>query len=152
MKYPVHSLLLLLLFPACMPGYAQDRMPDSLLAVLKTTKEDTNKVLVLNNIARHLYSRDSPTALGYYLDAGKLTQQLRFPRELAVALNGQGWIKAGQSKHDEAMMLFKRSLAIRESMSDHVGIGHSYNNIGSVYEFRSEYDSPIFFYDKAIIC
>ncbi|WP_342644405.1 adenylate/guanylate cyclase domain-containing protein [Mucilaginibacter sp. CSA2-8R] len=82
-NYLFLSLLLLLLISVPTLVSAQkagQARIDSLLGVLKTTREDTSKVVLLIRIGNNYKFLQSPNAVTYYLQSVALAEKLRVPR------------------------------------------------------------------------
>ncbi|HVO76966.1 MAG TPA: tetratricopeptide repeat protein, partial [Candidatus Bathyarchaeia archaeon] len=69
----------------------------------------------------------------YCLLVHKLLDEKQNPAEIAQAYNLMGTINWNRSKYDEAILCYKRCLALREECNDEIGIAASYNNLGLVY-------------------
>jgi transcriptional regulator with GAF, ATPase, and Fis domain/tetratricopeptide (TPR) repeat protein len=63
----------------------------------------------------------------------KLLDEKQNPAEIAQAYNLMGTINWNRSKYDDAILCYKRCLALREECGDEIGIAASYNNLGLVY-------------------
>ncbi|MFA4947060.1 MAG: sigma 54-interacting transcriptional regulator [Candidatus Krumholzibacteriia bacterium] len=63
----------------------------------------------------------------------KLLDEKQNPAEIAQAYNLMGTINWNRSRYDDAILCYKRCLALREECGDEIGIAASYNNLGLVY-------------------
>src|SRR5258705_4268682 len=80
---------------------------DSLLNVLKTAKEDTNKVKVLNDLSRQLRSTSDFNKAKKYSDAALLlSEKLNFKSGKLSAYNGLGIINRNQDNYADALTNF----------------------------------------------
>jgi Tfp pilus assembly protein PilF len=63
-----------------------------------------------------------------------------------------GWAKDLQGEYKEALVLYKKSLAIRKQLlpPDHLDLGKAYHCIGVVYCKMSEYSKALSYYEKAL--
>jgi transcriptional regulator with GAF, ATPase, and Fis domain len=63
----------------------------------------------------------------------KLLDEKQNPAEIAQAYNLMGTINWNRSRYDDAILCYKRCLALREECNDEIGIASNYNNLGLVY-------------------
>jgi len=63
----------------------------------------------------------------------KLLNEKQNPAEIAQAYNLMGTINWNRSRYDDAILCYKRCLALREECNDEIGIASNYNNLGLVY-------------------
>jgi transcriptional regulator with GAF, ATPase, and Fis domain/tetratricopeptide (TPR) repeat protein/energy-coupling factor transporter ATP-binding protein EcfA2 len=63
----------------------------------------------------------------------KLLDEKQNPAEIAQAYNLMGTINWNRSRYDDAILCYKRCLALREECGDEIGIAANYNNLGLVY-------------------
>ncbi len=118
----------------------KNRETDSLLTVLKTAKEDTNKVNILNQLCEKAGWRIAKydKAFEYAEGAKTLAEKLGFTKGVANSYHNIANIYYYQGKYTEALETNFASLKIREesstgSWADKRGIANSYNNIGMIY-------------------
>jgi tetratricopeptide (TPR) repeat protein len=140
--------LLLLLFCFCQTGlFAQNpnRAIDSLIAVLKTEKEDTAKVKTLNNLSRQYiktdkyeeglkYANEALNLANQILiseDIGKTVIQQTTKREIANTYYNIGNLNSNKSNYPEAIKNINTSLKIRKEIGDKRGIAAAYNVNGT---------------------
>src|ERR687889_2511034 len=79
--------ILLWLLPCFHLVKAQQKMIDSLLIELHTSKPDTNRVLLLGELAKNYYYYKPDTAIILGQVGYELAQQLNYPHGEAVCLN-----------------------------------------------------------------
>ena len=77
-------LMLLLICPVVMFSQ-QEQATDSVLKVLATAKEDTNKVLLLITIGQNIENNKPEEAKGYYREAKNLSEKKFSPQRRKVA-------------------------------------------------------------------
>ena len=144
MKYFI--LIILLVFQ----NFSKAQKTDSLLKVLATAKEDTNKVKVLNAIARE-YINSNPDSALYYLEIQKkLCVQLKYiPYLINYYINASSAYNVLE-KYDSSMLLNKQCLAIALEYGNSLKIGYSLANLANAFRKTSQYDSAAIYYLKAI--
>lgn len=127
-----------------------DRVIDSMLQVLKTTKEDTNKVILLLNIGEQ-YERVAPeTSKQYYHQSLQLSQKIGYkPGEIKFAsyytavLNMQG-------RFDSSLLLNKKALVLAKQMKEELSIAKTTINTANSFHMISKEDSAIYYYMQAL--
>ena len=133
----------------CLPGvclmllpvfsFCQNALLDSLITASKKAKPDTNKVILLTDIAWELKFDDYAQAKSYLDQALALAQQTRFKKGEGLAYNFRGVIEDIHGNSTAAVEYFQKALEIRESLGDRSGVASLYNNIGNVNENMGEY-------------
>jgi tetratricopeptide (TPR) repeat protein len=94
--------------------HAQNAKIDSLLSVLKTAKEDTNKVNNLNNISgQYLKISDYIQGKKYCDYALSLARKINYEKGEANAHYNIGIMYLHQDKYPEALQAFNASLKIK---------------------------------------
>ncbi|HTA60907.1 MAG TPA: tetratricopeptide repeat protein, partial [Bacteroidia bacterium] len=122
--------LLFFFIGTCM--LAQNTNIDSVSALLKIDKEDTVKVIHLNQLC---WEYDLISQYDKSLTYGKqglaLAQSLSFKKGMAASYNNIGNVYEKQGNYAEALKNYFASLKLREAINDKKGISVSYNNIGN---------------------
>ena len=121
-----------------------------MLQVLKTTKEDTNKVILLLNIGEQ-YERVAPeTSKQYYHQSLQLSQKIGYkPGEIKFAsyytavLNMQG-------RFDSSLLLNKKALVLAKQMKEELSIAKTTINTANSFHMISKEDSAIYYYMQAL--
>jgi tetratricopeptide (TPR) repeat protein len=120
---------------------------DSLLTVLRTAKEDTNKVNTLNKLGKvFAFEGDYTKASDFTLRALRLAELLKFKKGIAYAKNNTGTINKFQNNFQEALTNYFSALSIRKEIGDKKGTGAVYGNIGIVYENIGNYPEALKYY------
>ncbi len=127
------------LFACCLcfftlPLFAQNTFADSLLFLLRTTPEDSNKIILLNDLAWEYKSENPDSARHYLAQSIALAQQINFPKGEAQAYNNLGVVEAIAEKLDLAESHYQKALALRLALGDKKGVASLYNNIGNLKE------------------
>lgn len=146
---PLHkfSLLLLLLFPLLLP--AQDRKKlDSLETALRTAK-DTNRVIVLKELAYYQRNNDPEKAMSCANEAIALAKKLRYENGIFDATMQKGLVYYNTGGFDSALACFEISRHIAEQQNDPAKLSAIYSNIGNVYGDIGQNRSCLSFYLKA---
>ncbi|MBA3683459.1 MAG: CHAT domain-containing protein [Bacteroidetes bacterium] len=113
---------------------AQNHFIDSLVSVLKTAKEDTNKVNTLNVLSLKLAGLGQLDTALYFTGLSKVAaEKIDFKKGVANSMHIVGVIYLSAGDYPVALKSFSTSLKIREGINDKFGMANSYNNIGNVY-------------------
>lgn len=126
------------------PLLAQSSKTDSLLARLKTDKNDTNKVKDLYRLCNeYRLTGDYETGLTYGKQAVSLAESLKFKRGVASAYNNMGIIYMFQSDFVEAMKCYETSLTIYKEAGNNDGIAKAYGNMSGIYMYLGNYPEAL---------
>jgi len=145
MKKITHRSLIIL-FPlllAAIHAFAPHDKTDSLLHVLKTAQNDTNKVNTLITLGEELYLSQPDTALKYWQQALVLARKINFQKGLAEALGNVGYIYKQLGDPDKALEYHLQSLEIEKEINNKQGIAISLNNIGGIYDDQGDPDKAL---------
>ena len=154
-------LFFLLAFLNKQSGYfAQQNKIDSLLALLKNAKSDTNEVNILYQLSEE--SMDDKDVLRYAQQSLEIAQRINYDKGIANASNNIGYIYMNKSDFSEAIKLFRRSLKIEEEIlkksapgSDlwnwaKQAISTSLNNFGFIYDKQGNFPQALQWYYKSL--
>ncbi len=128
-------------------SYSQNKTVDSLLSVLETTKEDTNRVNILNQLSKFdgWAFGNYEKGLEYALQAKVISENINpsYKKGIANSFNNIGATNQYQGNYLEALKNHLAALEIREEIGDKFGIADSYNNIGGVYYLQGNYPEAL---------
>ena len=118
---------------------------DSLLAALANSKEDTNKVKILNDLCEFagFSVGNFDTALYYANTAKTLAGKLNFKKGVIDSYNNLGSIYYNEGSYYEALSKIIESLKINEAIGDKKGIAGSHNSIGVLYSELGNYPEAL---------
>jgi signal transduction histidine kinase/DNA-binding NarL/FixJ family response regulator len=124
---------------------------DSLLTILKTAKEDTSKVNMLNNVcAEKTNAREFSKARDYASEALALAEKIHFKKGIANSYYKIGITYELSSDYTMALPYYQKALAINEQLSNNTGMAANLNGIGNAYRMSAEYLKALPFYQKAL--
>ncbi len=130
---------------------AQQSETDSLLALIKKDKEDTNKANHLHELARAFEAAgDLEKVLTYAEEANALAVKLNFKRGIANANNSIGNVYRLTSEYPKALDHYLKALKIDEELNDKNGIRKRFNNMGIVYRNQGDYPRALDYSLKAL--
>ncbi len=123
---------------------AQQNKIDSLLTLIKTDKEDTNKVKHLNRVGKeYVELGELDNGLPYAKASLALAQNLGYKKGISLAYHGLGVIYFSSSNYAEALKSNFSALKVRQELNDKKGIADSYNNIGLSYIEMGNYPEAL---------
>ncbi len=128
---------------------AQNPYIDSLRLVLQTQKADTNKVLLLANLAYLYQSVRLDSGILFAHQGLALARQLHFDKGEANCLNSLGSLFFSAGNYPKALEFQLEALRIRERNDNKRGQAVSYNNIGTIYSMQEDYEQALRYFYKA---
>ncbi len=141
------SVLLLCFAQLC---HAQFLNIDSCLQVLKTSKDDTNKVMLLSDIAWDISYQNLQTGIGYSKQSIALAKKLGAERQYSKIFHVMGAIYADMSEQGKALDLFLESLHYAKKYNQFENLGFVYNSLGNFYSKQNDQRKALSFYLQAM--
>ena len=123
--------------------HGQNKTIDSLLTILKTTKEDSTKVNTFHTLFLQFEFEDDEKAKEYLNKALELSQKIDYKRGLATTYTYFGFLEEDKGNYQQAVIHYQASLKISEKISDKKGIASSFNNIGVIYYNLGNYPEAL---------
>ena len=153
-QFAFYSLQLAIIFFCLLPtAYCQLSKIDSLLSLLKTDKEDTNKVNHLNKIAEKYWHLGSfGSAMNFALDALQLSEKQNpiYKKGMTTAYNNLGVIFRNQGEYPKALEYYFKELKTAEEIQNKNVIAISLGNIGTVYGAQMYYTKALDYFFKTL--
>ncbi len=106
---------------------------DSLNKVLKTAKEDTNKINALTSLADELKSLHPEQSIAFAQQAIALAGQLNYPKGIAVGYLLLGAATSIAGKNQDALIILEKAAVLCEKAGDKKNYARAIHNIGVVY-------------------
>jgi serine phosphatase RsbU (regulator of sigma subunit) len=131
-----------------LPAVSQNREMDSLSALVKTAKEDTNKVKLLYQLSEIC---DEADILKYAEPAYMLARQLAFKKGIGDAANNMGYAFRNKGDIPRSIQYFKEALDIRKEINDSTGIAYSLNNLALVYNHQGNIGLALSYYQQSLV-
>ena len=144
------SILLFFIFAIHISCLSQNKKIDSLLSVLKTTKEDTTKINTLNDIGWELKNNNPDTAIILCTRALALAEATKWRKGIAGSLRNLGAFNYLKGNYPQALQHYFKALKINEELKDKKGISAILGNIGIVYRNQTDYPKALDYYFKAL--
>lgn len=144
---PKPLLRLLIAFPLFFSSvaFSQTRNIDSLLNVLKTTKEDTSIVLIYGKLCRFYMSElnDMEKVREYASKAYTLSEATHFDKGLGYGIFYLGLSEWTKGNFETALNNFKRAQDLFKKTDEVKAEGACYINIGQVYTELGRYQEAL---------
>lgn len=112
---------------------------DSLLRVLKTAKEDSNKVNILNELSAIYFQTDVEKSKDYGRQVLELSTKINYERGMLRGNNLIGRCYAMQSNLPEALRYFQNALVIARKTKNPIYEGMMLSAISAVYATNNDY-------------
>ncbi len=116
---------------------------DSLLLKLKSSKEDTAKVMLYHKISGHYNVTHLDSSKTFSEDGIKLADKLNFQEGKMFNLNNLGNYYERKTDYKNAMLKYDESLEIAKKLNSTKGFAVILNNIATIYIRKAEYDKAI---------
>ncbi len=129
---------------------AQMQKVDSLENVLRRhASNNREKVDIMNEIGYIIYSKDTPKAMKYASESGRLSDQLNYTKGKAVSLwiKGLAYIK---SDKQSSLNYFRQSLVMAEVIKEQTVICNCLIAIGNVYKELGDIPKSDESYERAL--
>jgi two-component system sensor histidine kinase UhpB len=151
MKKIISLLPVLCLCLFLQEGFSQNNKIDSLLQVLKTAKEDTGKVNILNNLGTECYKvSEFDLSRKYSREALVLSEKINYAKGKAVAFLTAGTAYYSQGDYYIALQKYDTALSLSRNLHDKSILGTCYNNIAMVYGLQGKFAEAMTYYQTAL--
>jgi len=141
--------LAILLFLTTHVTFAQNL--DSILHVLRTTPDNEEKLILLEDICRTVRKTDPKKAKEYALQQLALSQKLNIPKAEASAYSLLGGFAFNEANYPLAMDYFMKNLLYFEKTGDKERLSGTYSNIANVLTQNSQPEKALSYYHKAML-
>jgi signal transduction histidine kinase/TPR repeat protein len=125
-------------------------MTDSLENLLKSAKEDTNRVKMLDDLCWEYTLTKSKKSEEYARQMLGLAKKINYQKGIGNAYANLGASNYMQSKNDTAIKYFGMAAELRKKLNDKAGVGGALNNIAMAYQQQSNYTSAVSYYIQAL--
>lgn len=128
---------------------SQTRELDSLKILLAQAKNDTTKVLLLNDLAVYFMETNHQACLKYANDALQLSKNINFKRGIARSYTSLGNSYSQQNNYSLSLENHLKCLELRVEIGDPGETAITYNNLGNTYADMGENDSALKCYERS---
>ena len=129
---------------------AQSLNVDSCLEVLKTSPEDTNKVILLSQIAWDISYQNLQKGIDYAQQSVELAEKLGCERQYCKVYHVIGAIYLDMAEQGKALNLFMKALSYGKKYNQYLELAYVYNSVGNFYAKQGEYRKGISYYLQAV--
>ncbi len=144
------ALLLVMLFIAHFRAQSQNEYIDSVRAQLKVSKEDTNKVKLLNDLCWELAFVKTEEAISFGKRGVRLSEKLKYTSGESIGRYYLGRIYVEIGKAKLALEETKKALEIDSKSGDVYAIASDHGQIGACYKTLGNYDKAMFHYYQSL--
>jgi serine phosphatase RsbU (regulator of sigma subunit) len=142
-------VLTIIVNPTCSAGQNQT---DSIILVLKSSKEDTNKINLLNELSSgYLDLGSSRLADSVSHVALELAKNLGYKNGIATSYNLISYALEDQGSYADAMKTQQIVLKIQQELGNRKGIASAYNNIGNNFSHQGNYSDALKMYRASFV-
>lgn len=146
----VPVILLLWLLDASAAQSQSTPTIDSLLAELPKAKNDTNKVVLLHDIADEYFYVDATKGIEYGKQSLELSNQLDYAEGRSQAYLVLGLNYEQKAEFSNALDAYYNALKWYEALNDQKGIAACLSNIGNIHLAEKKYDKAEEYYLRAL--
>ncbi|GAB3258665.1 hypothetical protein GCM10027347_22150 [Larkinella harenae] len=129
---------------------AQQSKRDSLEALLKNSRPDTNRVKLLIETASVYWSSNPPKVKEYAEKARQLSEKLQYPVGVGRSYGNLGIYYWVQGQYQQAIESIKIGLPYLEQENHVQGIASAYHNLGINYAALGDFSQAIDYYFRAL--
>ncbi|MCO5239108.1 MAG: histidine kinase [Chitinophagaceae bacterium] len=123
---------------------------DSLLHMLKTAKDDENKVLLLIRIGQEYENSDLEKSKSFYRQARALGKKINYPLTEVKFISNYTFTLNMQGKYDSSLYWNLRGIEEAKLLNDDVHLAKAYFNTGTSYNYMSDYQSAVENYQNGL--
>ncbi|HRH64783.1 MAG TPA: adenylate/guanylate cyclase domain-containing protein [Bacteroidia bacterium] len=123
---------------------------DSLLSAMSATKDDTNRVNILNTISYTYFSINPDTGIAFGEMALKLSEQINWKKGIANSYSNIATNYLSKSDYPKTLEYLLTALKINEVLGLKKNIASNLATIGVVYQQEGEYDKALNYYSRSL--
>ncbi|HAS45775.1 MAG TPA: hypothetical protein DCS93_35165 [Microscillaceae bacterium] len=128
----------------------QNRHIDSLKFLIKQSKTDSSRAVLLNELAYEMRNIDIQQIQKYSQQALVIARKLKLKKEEIAALVGLGISYGLQADPMKGIKYSKQALTLSKEIKDTLSIITVLNNLGVIYDFQSNYAKSLEYYTKSL--
>ncbi len=146
-----HTFFLALCLAVCaLVSEAQNLNIDSCLRVLKSSKEDSNKVILLSNIAWDISYQNLQKGIDYAQQSVDLAEKLRYETKYCRVYHVIGAIYSDMAEQGKALNYFLKSVTYGRQYDQQAELAFVYNSLGNFYTRQGEMRKGMSYYLQAV--
>jgi serine phosphatase RsbU (regulator of sigma subunit) len=146
-----HALFLMLcLCAGTFVSKAQNLNIDSCLQVLKTSKEDTGKAILLSNIAWDISYQNLQKGIDYAQQSVDLAEKLQYELRYCRVYHVIGAIYSDMAEQGKALNYFLKAITYGRKYNQQGELAFVYNSLGNFYTRQGEMRKGMSYYLQAV--
>jgi two-component system, NtrC family, sensor kinase len=134
---------LYLLLVIALPSFSQRSKIDSLYKISEKVTEDTAKILIWCEIARHYRQFSLDTSMRYAQKSLLYSEKIHFDRGRTQAMLQIGYVYQLRIMYQKAQEYYFSALNLAQQLSDKKLIALALNNIGLIYFANGDFDRAL---------
>lgn len=142
-------ILILIALPLFLFPSSQQRI-NSILEELKAEKDDTSRVLLLNEIALAFADTSIDRSIQYAREALNLSNSINYRYGIALSNKNFGEIFTQDKKYQPAINYYLICIKIFEELNEYSEIAVAHNKIGKIYLIQNSENLAMNHFDKSI--
>jgi tetratricopeptide (TPR) repeat protein len=142
--------LLVFLLLSSGPVISQDRFLDSMKTLIKSDREDTNKVKHLNDLGWHLSFGNPDTAILIANKTLELANKINWPAGVSNTLGQLANYNIFLSNYPKAAEYYQSALELDRKNNNPSGICHRLNGLGIVYMNQNDYAKALKYFKESL--
>ncbi len=135
---------------AQVPVRLNDHQLDSLRSLVKTAKEDTNKVNLMTTLGMAMADIEKEPDMPLLNGALALSEKLKYTQGMANAYHVLGMAYRDLNENQKALENYERSLKANEITGNRARTSKTLNNIGNIFFGLSNYEEAMKYHLKAL--
>jgi len=130
--------------------HAQNAKIDSLLKILPTLSQDTNRVNVLNELSWEFHRIDIEETLCYGNQSLELAKSINFPKGKGRALNLSAIALSTQGHANQAIQLNEQCLRIGDSLQNDFLRSVAINDLAITFADKGMFEKALIYFQRAL--
>ncbi len=130
--------------------FSQKNITDSLIQILKTSKEDSFKVKLLNRLFEAFEYEDVVKSKAFLIEARNLSKKINYKFGVAESYKNEGYLAEDTGNYIDAYVCYQKALEIHTENKNKSGMASAYHGIGILQSAEGNYTGAINNYLKAL--
>ncbi len=122
---------------------------DSLLVKISVSKNDSNKVILFNKVAREYLYKNPQLAFAYADSAELLSNKLKYDRGLSRAYTTKGIYYRNASEFDNSFKYHIDAIKICERTNDQKSLASNYTNLGVLFKTQGNFVKSLEYHEQS---
>lgn len=153
MKTFLWRIVLIISLPSGNVAFAEQthqQKIDSLQTLLKTTSDQSERCMLLNNISNHYYLYNSQKGIKYARQALDLANGINFPKGRAFAYLNLAKNTSMTGDYDQSLIYYSIARSGFDKLNDQKSVGLVYLNQGTIYGNQGKFPEALDSFFKAL--